>query len=191
MENLSESNGGNNSGSVFGHLMLDIETMGNKSNSAIISIGAVEFDIETGKTGKEFYRNVSLKSSIDLGLNVDADTVMWWMNQSDDARKSLTNEKAVSINQALVDFREFCNKDYQIWGNSARFDCGILQNAYNKAGIPIPWDFRKERCVRTLVSFNPEIKNNFPSVGTAHNAISDCYLQVGYCSAIWSSLHCH
>lgn len=33
--------------------------------------------------------------------------------------------------------------------------------------------------------------NNCPSVGTAHNAISDCYFQVGYCSAIWSSLHCH
>jgi hypothetical protein len=179
------------SGSVFGHLMLDIETMGNKSNSAIVSIGAVEFNIETGKTGREFYRNVSLKSSIDLGLNIDADTVMWWMNQGDDARKSLTNEKAISINQALVDFKEFCTKEYQIWGNSARFDLGLMQDAYNKANIDIPWDFRKERCVRTLVSFNPEIKNNFPSVGTAHNAISDCYFQVGYCSAIWSSLHCH
>ena len=37
---------------LFSHLMLDLETMGTKSNSAIISIGAVEFDILTGKTGK-------------------------------------------------------------------------------------------------------------------------------------------
>ena len=63
----------------FTHLMVDIETMGIKSNFAIISIGAVEFKIETGETGKEFYRNVTLKSSVELGLNVDADTVMWWM----------------------------------------------------------------------------------------------------------------
>ncbi|HQX04984.1 MAG TPA: 3'-5' exonuclease [Flavobacterium sp.] len=176
--------------SAFTHLMLDIETMGNKSNSAIVSIGAVEFNIETGKTGKEFYRNVSLKSSIDLGLNIDADTVMWWMNQSDDARKSLTNEKAISISQALVDFREFCTKEYQIWGNSARFDLGLMQDAYNKANIDIPWDFRKERCVRTLVSFNPEIKKNLAFKGTAHNALSDCYHQIEYCRLTWSSLHC-
>lgn len=175
--------------SAFTHLMLDIETMGNKSNSAIISIGAVEFDIETGKTGREFYRNVSLKSSIDLGLNVDADTVMWWMNQSDEARKSLTNEKAISINKALVDFREFCTKEYQIWGNSARFDLGLMQDAYNKADIAIPWDFRKERCVRTLVSFKPEIKKNLDFKGTAHNALADCYHQIEYCRLTWSSLH--
>jgi|AntDeeMinimDraft_5_1070356.scaffolds.fasta_scaffold43649_1 hypothetical protein len=175
--------------SAFPHLMLDIETMGNKSNSAIISIGAVEFDIETGETGKEFYRNVSLKSSIDLGLNIDADTVMWWMNQSDDARKSLINEKAISINKALIDFREFCNKEYQIWGNSARFDLGIMQDAYVKANIDIPWDFRKERCVRTLVSFKPEIKKNLSFKGTAHNALADCYHQIEYCRLTWSSLH--
>ena len=39
----------NVSGSVFGHLMLDIETMGNESFSSIVSIGALEFDIETGE----------------------------------------------------------------------------------------------------------------------------------------------
>jgi hypothetical protein len=61
----------NVSGSVFGHLMLDIETMGNESFSSIVSIGALEFDIETGKTGREFYVNVDLQSCMDLGLIVD------------------------------------------------------------------------------------------------------------------------
>lgn len=171
------------------HLMLDIETMGTESFSSIISIGALEFDIETGKTGKEFYVNVDLQSCMDLGLIVNASTIMWWLNQSEQARKDLTERTAVPILQALSDFADFCNKDYQIWGNSARFDCGILQNAYNKAGIPIPWDFRKERCVRTLMSFNPEIKNNYPIKGTAHNALADCYYQVGYCSEIWRLLN--
>lgn len=174
---------------LFSHLMLDLETMGTKSNSAILSIGAVEFDILTGKTGKEFYRNISLQSCISLGLKVDADTIMWWMQQSDDARNSLTERKVVSIQQALIDFKEFCSKEYQIWGNPARFDCGILLNAYNKAGMPIPWDFRKERCVRTLVSFNPEIKNNLEFTGIAHNALADCYHQIKYCNLTWISLN--
>lgn len=185
----SELHTDNVSCSVFKHLMLDIETMGNESYSSIVSIGALEFDIETGKTGREFYINVDLQSCIDLGLIINASTVMWWLNQNEQARKDLTNNTAYPIRQALLEFANFCNKDYQIWGNSARFDCGILQNAYNKANMPTPWDFRKERCVRTLVSFNPEIKNNCVFEGTAHNALSDCYFQVEYCSAIWSSLH--
>ena len=178
------------SGSSFQHLMLDIETMGNESFSSILSIGAVEFDIETGKTGKEFYVNVDLQSCMDLGLIVNASTIMWWMQQNEQARKDLVKKNALPIQKALLEFLEFCNKDYEIWGNSARFDCGILQNAYNKAGIPIPWDFRKERCVRTLVSFAPEIKDNYNSVGTAHNAIDDCKFQIGYCSEIWRLFNC-
>lgn len=172
----------------FTHLMLDIETMGNESFSSILSIGAVEFDINTGQTGKVFYRNVDLQSCIDLGLVMNASTVVWWLNQSEQARKDLIGRKSIPIIDALNEFSEFCNKDYQIWGNSARFDCGILQNAYNKAGLPIPWDFRKERCVRTLVSFAPEVKAKYNIIGIQHNAVDDCFTQIGYCSEIWNTL---
>lgn len=172
----------------FKHLMLDIETMGNESYSSIISIGALEFDIETGKTGREFYVNVDLQSCMDLGLIVNASTIMWWLGQNEQARKDLTTREALPIKEALIKFSEFCPQDIQIWGNSARFDCGILQNAYNKALIPIPWKFWNERCLRTLVSFNPKIKANYPPATTAHNALSDCYYQVGYCCQIWRSL---
>lgn len=168
--------------------MLDIETMGNISYSSIISIGALEFDIDSGETGEEFYTNVDLQSCLDLGLSVCGSTIMWWIGQNEQARKDLIEKPKMSIKDALDSFSKFCNKDYEIWGNSNRFDCGILQNAYNKIGIPIPWDFRKERCVRTLTSFNPEIKDNYPATHTLHNAISDCYYQVGYCSEIWKSL---
>ncbi len=173
---------------LFGDLMLDLETMGNVSYSSIVSIGALEFDINTGKTGKTFYVNVDLQSCIDLGLIINGATVMWWMQQSERARKDLVSGIVLPIEHALRSFSEFCNKEYRIWGNSARFDLGILQNAYDKAGIPICWDYKNERCVRTLVSLNPEIKKNFPSVGTAHNALADCYYQVGYCCAIWNTL---
>ena len=175
----------------FGHLMLDIETMGNESYSSIISIAAVEFDINTGETGRTFYNKVSLQSCLDLGLKVNGDTILWWMEQSDEARKEIYNEsQTVHVVKALSDLREFIvGNNYQIWGNSARFDCGILQNAYEKAGIFLPWDFRNERCVRTLLSFAPEIKKNYQRKGTAHNALDDCFYQVEYCTGIWNKLN--
>lgn len=178
----------------YGHLMIDIETMGNQSNSAIISVAAIEFSLETGEIGKmqPFYKNVSLKSCIDAGLQVNADTILWWMNQSENARKALTSAHQYHLSDVLHQLRSYVDacgsKDVQVWGNSARFDLGILSDAYGKIHSPIPWNFRNERCVRTLVAFNPEVKANFPFEGTEHNPIDDCLHQIKYCSAIWKSL---
>lgn len=176
----------------YGHLMIDLETMGNESRSAIVSIGAVEFNMVTGETGEEFFKVVSLQSCIDLGLEINASTVMWWMTQSEEARKSLIDKNALHIADALVQFSDFVNKcggkDIEVWGNSARFDLGILSDAYNKAHLKMPWDFRKERDVRTLVSFLPAIKDMTKFHGTAHNPIDDCHHQIRYCSETWNTL---
>jgi DNA polymerase III epsilon subunit-like protein len=67
----------------LGHLMLDLETLGNKSNSAILSIGAVEFDLETGETGREFYQRIDLQSCIDKGLIINGSTFYWWITQNE------------------------------------------------------------------------------------------------------------
>lgn len=169
-------------------LMLDIETMGTKSYSAILSIGAVEFNIETGETGKEFYHNVDLQSCIDLGLKIDGDTVMWWMKQSKEAQESLLKNREPII-EVLKKFADFIgDKNYEVWGNSASFDCGLLKNAYYKANLEAPWKYYNERCVRTLSSFAPGIKYNYPKPEIAHNAIEDCKYQIGYCSKIWRVL---
>ena len=166
----------------FKHLMVDIETMGTEPYSSIVSIGAVEFDLQTGKTGKSFYRNISLKSCEEIGLKLNADTVMWWMKQSDEARESLTYGPVDDIVAVLDSFTDFCSQEkYEIWGNSARFDLGLLQNAYDVIGEPIPWDHRKERDVRTLVALYPKAKKAQTWDGTDHNALSDCYKQIDYC----------
>jgi DNA polymerase III alpha subunit (gram-positive type) len=172
----------------FDHLMLDLETMGTRSYSSIISIGALEFDINTGETGKEFYVNVDINSCLESGLIIEESTSYWWSQQSNQAKEALEKDP-VSIEYALISFSQFCNETYQVWGNSARFDCGILQNAYNKMNMPIPWSYKNERCLRTLVSFMPEVKDEMIFEGIAHNALDDCYFQVKYCSKIWNLLH--
>ena len=173
----------------FKNLMIDIETMGTTYNSSILSIAAIEFDINTGNTGKEFYTNVCLQSCMDLGLSMDASTVLWWMNQEDSARKKLIEEPGLSIIEALKSFNGFIKKDYKIWANSPTFDCEILKNAFRKSLLPIPWKFYNERDVRTLVSIYPEIKKTCIFKGTAHNALDDCKHQIEYCTLIWKKIH--
>ena len=67
--------------------MLDIEALGSKPGSVILSIGAVKF--AGGKILHEFYRRIDPQSCIDAGLKIDVDTVMWWMKQSKEARDAL------------------------------------------------------------------------------------------------------
>ncbi len=170
----------------FDHIMVDIETLGSESNSAILSIGAVKFDINTGEVGDTFYKTISLDSCLKVGLTINADTIAWWMNNSTESQKALFLNTNLLI-CVLDDLSQFITKEDQVWGNSARFDLGLLQNAYNKVNLPIPWDFRKERCLRTLVSFNPDVKEHHNFTNTKHNALDDCYNQIQYAVKIWNS----
>ena len=168
--------------------MIDLETLSTKPNAVILSIGAVEFDIETGDIGESFFININVQDCLNHGLEVEGSTIVWWLEQSDDARSKITNSHAAMLEDALDSFTAFFKNNYQVWGNSARFDLGILHNAYDKVGKRTPWNFRKERCVRTLVSMAPEVKANHFFTGVPHDPIDDCKNQIKYCVATWNKL---
>jgi len=170
----------------FGHVMLDIETLAKYHNPAIISIAAVEFNMETGETGKEFHEKISLQSCLDIGLRVDESTIKFWMSQDDNARKKLYDGERKSINAVLLNFNSFIDSledDVEIWGNGISFDISFLRAAYFKANITFKWNHRMERDVRTLISYAPEFKENMKFIGVKHDALSDCKHQIRYCSA--------
>ena len=84
-------------------IMLDLETMGTGPDAAIIAIAAVEFDRETGKLGREFYEVVDLASAMAAGSTVEASTILWWMQQSDEARGEF-RRAGIEIREALIRF---------------------------------------------------------------------------------------
>lgn len=175
----------------FKHAMIDIETLGNQSRSAISQISVVEFDLETGETGREFDINVDIKDCVHQGLEMNVDTVMWWMKQSKEARAKFEETDRRSLDGALELLSNYITNSgiQNVWGNSARFDLGILSDAYNAVGREIPWDFWNELDVRTLVFFKPEVKDNCAFKGIPHNAIDDCKHQIRYCSLIWKLMN--
>lgn len=172
------------------HLMIDIETLGKRPGCVITSIGAVEFDMNSGELGREFYENIDIQSCLDLGMFVQGSTIEWWFNQPKEAQCSLFNNTK-NISEVLFNFKKFIQElkptNLMIWGNSNRFDLGIIAQAYHLAKHKeIPWKYVNERDVRTLVSMNPTIKKNEPFVGVKHNPIDDCKHQIKYCSKIWN-----
>lgn len=182
----------------YRHLMVDLETMGNKSNAPIVSIGAVFFNPNTGNTGAEYYTAVSLESSMLLGGVPDAGTIIWWLKQSPEARSAIAMADTMPLIDALELFSDFISEnsdagpDVQVWGNGASFDNVILRSSYDRANIECPWKFRNDRDVRTMTELGKAIGINprydIPFDGDMHNTLSDARHQVKYVSAIWQKL---
>jgi exodeoxyribonuclease VIII len=163
-------------GVITMEIMLDLETMGNGSNSALIAIGAVAFDINGVQS--KFYQQVNLQSSIYAGMEMDSSTVLWWLKQSDAARAAFKdNEKAMNIANALIEFSMFCEsvKVCGMWGNGAAFDNVLLSNAYRKLKMNQPWKFWNDRCYRTVKNIYQDVE--FVRTGTHHNAVDDAESQ--------------
>ena len=159
------------------NIMLDLETMGTRCNSAIVAIGAVEFDEDLGIIGR-FYETVDLQSCLDKGLGITGATVIWWMKQSEEARRDICKDD-IPLKDALKAFQDWIGKgNIQIWGNGAAFDNAILKNAYTKFKVDNPWPHWSDRCYLT-------IKNSFGQVelkrkGTFHNAVDDAEHQANH-----------
>lgn len=175
------------------HLMIDLETMGNKSYCALMSIGAVFCDINTGETGAEFSVRVDLQSCLDRGLKVNADTLYWWLEQSEQARKNISEGEKEELSAALHKFtlwvKHNCPENVEIerlyvWGNGSKFDLGILEDAYDVCNMKYPFAFWNERDVRTASGIGPEIKRNLKFEGTAHKEVDDCKHQIKYVSEV-------
>lgn len=163
------------------HIMLDLETLGKGSNSVIIAIGAVLFNPQGGTT-HDFYCTIDPEDAVREGLQMDASTVMWWLQQSDTARSAFKNP-GIPLKAALQSFREWYSYGAPVWGNGAAFDNVILANAYKAIGEKQPWDFSNDRCYRTVKGMYPQIKLN--RVGTYHNALDDAKSQAEHLQAIW------
>lgn len=158
------------------HIMLDLETMGNGPQAAIIAIGAVAFDLSGIKD--RFYTQVSLESSVRAGLIADPSTIMWWLHQSDEARAAFRhNDKATLLRGALGQFAQWLHETggEQVWGNGASFDNAILANAYRAVGTEQPWKFWDDRCYRTFKSMFNAVP--MQRAGTHHNALHDAESQ--------------
>jgi exodeoxyribonuclease VIII len=130
-------------------IMLDLETFGTRPGAAIWQIGACEFDLQSGRLGRAIQIDVDPGTCQLIGLGIDAETVKWWMQQSQSARARMANAtKHVSV--ALNEFSEWVKEDSQVWGNGAGFDQVLLREAYLRAGRPTPWQFWNDRCFRTI-----------------------------------------
>lgn len=171
-------------------IMIDIETMGVKPYSAIVSIAAVEFDMLTGETGEGLYEGVCLQSCVDLGLGIDAQTAIWWINQGEEAKYIFSEDYPTRrLTSALESLRVYLQErpDHNIWANSPAFDLNRLKEAYEKCGFYAPpWDYWKERDLRTMAYLAPKVPKDYDL--EQHDALNDCYNQINWLCRMYAEI---
>jgi hypothetical protein len=160
------------------HLEIDLETMGKGPNAAIVEIGAVFFDVSKG-IGPSFTARVSLVSSVGVGMTMDAETVLWWMQQDKSIMPFSRDGNDWSLFYALSQLSEFIASfgtgPVCVWGNGADFDNVILRSAYDACKLPAPWVFRNNRCYRTLNALHPDVV--LARTTEKHRALDDAIFQ--------------
>lgn len=168
------------------HVMLDLETLATTADAAIMSIGAVKFDLESDAIDDAgFYASISVDSNLDKGRRIDEDTLIWWMGQ-DKAAQAVFTEPKQPLGAVLEDLSAwFDREDLFVWSCGADFDIPMLAHAYRQHDWLPPWKFWNARCYRTMKALFPGQKAH---KGVKHNALDDAISQARSLQAIYASL---
>ena len=181
-------------------IMVDLETLGTKPGSVVVGLAAKVFlmnpyDERTSGALQELLKDkifvpdfkctINLESSIRAGFNIDASTVEWWTQQSQDAKDATfkphcpvdvedlpgvfnnwVNQRINALYGSRIDILKYegfeaddCDVTINLnfWGNGSTFDIGLLEDIYTKYKVAVPWKYNAIRDVRTLNSIYKDI----------------------------------
>lgn len=179
---------------------IDLETLGNRYNAPILSIGAVAFNRDSGKIGPNFHQEIEIESAIKAG-RVSGSAVAWWVRQGNDAKRLFDDgeearKRKMHISSALLNFTTFVRSlgPARPWGNGATFDVTIIEHAIDQGsvGLEPPWVYWNVRDLRTLVDVAESLagwkKDSVKRVGVHHNALDDARHQAHLVIEAWKAL---
>ena len=160
--------------------MIDIEGLSLQTDSIVAQIACCEFGFDRIGALSMFYTKVDVISCEKLGMRADADTVLWWLQQSEEARAELVSQLNAPALHAALDclsgyIKETANDpdDIEVWAKGPRYDLAVLETGYHLTGLPCPWKYNQWCDVRTALRlFGSESPNG------AHQALNDCHIQI-------------
>lgn len=159
-------------------VMLDIETLGFRPDTVILTFGAIKFDPwdASADPSDGIYFRLDVDEQLSLGRSTDQSTLDWWMEQAEDVREEAMGEgDRTSLEAFTRALNKFLVGVDQVWAQGPTFDMIIIENMYRQLGLPVPWKYSAVRDSRTLfqVHGDPRIEG----FEGAHNALVDCYVQ--------------
>lgn len=183
------------------YLMLDFETLGTSSDTALLSLGAVAFN-KSNIFGEQLWE-FDLVEQLELGRSVSGATLRWWMKQDALARKVFEdNDFKVKLGPFFDLFEKWLASCLEKAGekydelkpmsNGANFDITIMDELYKRhhpnRESAIPWKFWNARCFRTFKDLTKccDLVRRKQTQGVKHNALDDAKYQAECVRAVWN-----
>lgn len=141
------------------HIVIDLETLGIKPGSVIAAIGAVCVDPFDRAVNAKFQMEIGLRASRELGFDIDAGTLAWWMEQVAEkpGLAKLFSENASHPSSVLLKFNRWVkdqskggDREIRVWACGPDFDISILRAYYDTLKIDWPFRYSAARDIRTL-----------------------------------------
>jgi hypothetical protein len=188
------------------HLNFDLETLGKKANSVILSMACIAFKFEDDTPYSKyvldgFYVKFNPLEQIKMGRTVDRETVEWWKLQNDEARKvTQPSDDDVSVAEGLAMLREYINgTDYEwktgyCWSRGNYFDFPMIEDIHDQLGAKLPFNTWKIRDIRTMIDVltgddrgRYELRGGVPKEYVPHHALHDTALDIMRMKEIFKS----
>jgi len=160
-------------------MMLDIETLGTTPGSAVLSVGAVLFDLRSCEVLGDWHVRLRPESCEAAGLTASPATVAWWIRQ-DEAARAEAFGGAWDLREAAEAFVDLWGATLPgaVWARGPEFDLPIWGAAMRAAGVEPPWRYHQARDVRTVLDWCGVDRESVPREGVAHSALDDCMHQI-------------
>lgn len=122
---------------TYSHVVVDTETLSLSPVAAVMSIGAVHFDLHTGLIKSTFSVNTNAQFDVDvLGGHCSPATMDWWMKPEQSESRFLCTAGAVSGKEALLKLTSWMGEALPdlwdrphrvcVWAMGSEFDPPIL-----------------------------------------------------------------
>lgn len=178
-------------------MMFDIETLSVEDDAVVLSYGAVVFETFVNDKGvldwtiiETASRTIKLDPQFEAGRRVEESTLMWWMDQSEEARAAAFSPKGrspISIAAGRLFNLARCHEVTRFWAAPDSFDFPIWQSLCRGANVQFPWKYNQKRDGKTVIDeAGYHVDSHTYSKITElipHDPIHDCYWQIDVLTA--------
>ena len=184
-------------------VMLDMETLGTKEGSIILSVAMQTFSPDVQKPPREdfdFYEHISVLDSLWHHFRSDESTEEWWGRQSEEAKqKALEGQKNAQrlqnvmclLHKVLTQWNE--KYDLYLWGRGVgSFDLPLLDTVMRNVmkemmgdAYKTPWNYWAAMDVRSVENFCQVCGMEKMQTVTPHDAREDVMKQIKEVQMCW------
>lgn len=174
-------------------IMLDLESLDTGPRSVVTQVGIIAFPIDDPDTEmRRISEFLPAQPQMELERTISFQTVLWWIDQDDAARKRLKDSAGNDMEELLALVRSIHRKlsdlirsvgeqNVEIWARGPQFDVVNLESLFVDCGLFAPWRYDTVMDLRSLGRLAGVKSESIDREGLIpHVAVEDAKFQIRF-----------